>query len=190
MKKKIETETYRFIGDSTQNLATLIENRKAVGNYTQTSIIKALSDNKQYVVSGQKLKSSIDSTRQAYLISYGKDKENVDQIIKIIVDKENLEKGDPNVLAIDNLCNQSINVKIKNTAIKVICGAALALVTIGVVHGIVKADEKEFKANSETMTSYVDELNEERLQNGVNPIEMNNVEIQYENIEENYNRSR
>ena len=76
MGKTVERETYRFYGDSFSNVAKQIENGQVVSTTSQTRIIRALSENKQYIVSGKKMHSPIDSKRQAYVISYGKDKES------------------------------------------------------------------------------------------------------------------
>lgn len=166
MKKNIEIETYRFVGDSKENTAKLITKGEPVKDYSQTSIIKALNENKQYVVSGTKLKSSIDNPRQAYLIEYGTDKENVEQIIKIVIDKEVLLSGDPNALAIENLCKQSINVKIKNTAVKVLAVATVAITAVGLTGAFIAASNMDAKDNELKMSSYTQEVQQEQNLNG------------------------
>lgn len=166
MKKNIEVETYRFVGDSKENVAKYIVKGQPVKDYSQTKIIEALNANKQYVVSGTKLKSSIDNPRQAYLIQYGKDKENVDQIIKIVIDKDQLIAGDPNALAIENLCKQSIKVKIKNTAVKVLAVATVALAAAGLTGSFIAASNMDAKDNESKMSSYTQEVQQEQMLNG------------------------
>lgn len=170
MGKTVERETYRFFGDSSSNVAKQIENGEAVVTTSQTRIIQALNENKQYIVSGKKIYSPVGSKRQAYVISYGKDKEHVDEIITIVVDKDALEKGDPNALAIDGLCQSAIKVKMKNTAIKLVAGATIVLMMAGLAYGAVTAMEKEDEYNKQKMESYFEQIDEERAENGLAPL--------------------
>lgn len=188
MKKNIETETYRFVGDSKENLAVQIINGRRAGSYSQTSIIRGLTENKQYVVGGKKVKSPIDSPRQAYLIYYGKDKEHIEQIVKIVVDKQNLEKGDPNALAIDGMCLHSVNVKIKNWAVKALAATSVVVMMTGLAYGFIKAGQQEDRIQRDKMDSYFEWMNEERAENGLPPLGESDYEIDY--TDNNYQRGR
>lgn len=170
MGKRIEKETYEFVGDSKNNLVFQMQNGKMIGTYSQTSIIRGLNENKQYVVSGKKIKSPIDNPRQAYLIYYGKDKEHVDQIVKIVIDKKNLENGDPNALAIEGMCLSSVNVKIKQWAIRALAVTSAVVVMSGIGYGIVKGFEKESKAREEKLSGYYEQLNDQRIEKGLSPL--------------------
>lgn len=189
MKKKIEVETYRFVGDYRDDIAKRIEHGKAVGTYTQTSIIKVLNENKQYVVGGKKIKSPINSSRQAYLISYGRDGENPEQIIKIIVDKASLANGDPNALAIEGMCQHSVNVKIKSWAIKTLCVTSMVVMMTGLGYGMIKADEREYEEYQQRMQEYIQDMNEERAKQGLPPLGETDFEYYYSESQEN-ERSR
>jgi len=188
MRKGIETETYRFIGDSKENMAVQMHNGKRIGTYTQTSIIKGLNANKHYVVGGKKLKTPIDNPRQTYLIYYGEDKEHIEQIIKITVDKRCLEKGDPNALAIDGMCASSINIRMKNWAVKALAVTSVVVMMTGLAYGMVKADEKETKMREQQMDSYFEWINEERAENGLPPLGEDYSEIELEGL--GYQRGR
>lgn len=148
MKNKIEVETYRFIGDSISNRVKKIESingeRQITGNYTQTSLIKSLNECKKYMISGRKV-STGKADRAIFQVDLGTDKEHVSQIIQIVMDQANLDKADPNALAIENLCNYSIKVKhnrIRNTIVATLVGTA---VTYAAIVGFVEADKKESK---------------------------------------------
>ena len=179
MKKNIEVETYRFVGDSKENVAKYLSKGQPVKDYSQTKIIEALNANKQYVVKGTKLKSSIDNPRQAYLIEYGKDKENVEQIIKIVVDKEQLLAGDPNALAIENLCKQSINVKIKNNAITFLKIATASLAAVGLAGAFIAAANGEAKYQDDKMESYRQEMQQEQMLNSEVPIGDGSISLDF-----------
>lgn len=146
MKNKIEVETYRFIGDSASNKVKKLENingkREITGNYTQTSVIKALNDCKKYIVSGRKINTGLED-RVTYQVDLGKDAEHISQIVQIVMDKSNLDKADPNALAIENLCKYSIEVKHKNIRANIAIALAL-LGGVAIFAGSFKyADKKE-----------------------------------------------
>lgn len=172
MKNKVEVDTYRFVGDSKVNEAQNISNGQLCGSYTQTEIIKVLNDNRDFVCGGSHPETG-NSPRDIFLIYFGKDKKNPDQLIKIIMDSENITNGDPNALAIQGMCNHAIKVKYKNIRHKVIATTAGALATIGLmgtlVGGMIWADKKETEYQQEKNSSYQEWLEEERRQNGIHP---------------------
>ena len=146
MKNKIEVETYRFVGDSKVNkvkkMETINGERQVTGNYTQTSFIKSLNECKKYMLSGRKISTGKDD-RAIFQVDLSEDKENVSQIIQIVMDQANLDKADPNALAIENLCNYSIKVKhnrIRNAIAATLVGTAVGYVML---LGFVEADKKE-----------------------------------------------
>ena len=146
MKNKIDVQTFRFMGDSSENKAVRLENvgkkREITGRYTQTAVIRTLNECRDKILGGRRVKLKLDD-REIYEIDLGSNPEKIEQIIKIIIPSESLKNGDPNALAIQNLCKYSIEVKKSNVKANV----ALAIVTIGVVVativGFVDAEKKE-----------------------------------------------
>lgn len=191
MKRKMEeTERYRFIADS--GIAKRIYPDGHEEIYDQEKIIRTLNVNKQYMIGGQKVNGPIDSPRQAYLIHYGFDKENVTQIIKIVVDKSSLEKGDPNALAIDDICRDAIKVKnvriAKNVGYTLIAGAAgIAFATM-----IISAATKESEADKNKNKEFIDEANRHRYENGIEQLGASQGGLTFDDLtfeDNNFSRS-
>ena len=145
-KNKIDVETYRFIGDFVKNKATKLESvngiRKVTGNYTQMSVINGLKDVKKYIVGGRKVNTGLDD-RVTYQIDLGKDNEHISQIIQVVIDKDVVDKRDPNALAVESLCNHSIKVKHRNIRNDIACTFAMAGAFTAIIGGIMYADAKE-----------------------------------------------
>ncbi len=170
MKYSGEIETYRFIGDSTINKAKKLVNGKATATYTQTGIINTFNNNKHLVCGGSKLMVGKNDARIGYVVYFGKEKSNPEQIIKIILDKEALEKGDVNALAIDNLCQYSIKVNKRNNkklAISAVAGTLGGLVVVGsLLVGIMLADKKKSEHRKNDVEEYQEWLHEQQMENG------------------------
>lgn len=170
MKYEGQIETYRFIGDSTVNQAKKIVKGEPTETYAQTDIIDAFNNNKSLVCGGNKLITGKNDSRLGYIIYFGKEKSNPDQIIKIVLDKEVFEKGDVNALAIDNLCQYAIRVNKRNNkklAVAAIAGTLGGLVVAGsLVGAMIWADKKEGEIQNEKTEDYQEWLREERMENG------------------------
>lgn len=170
MKYEGQIETYRFIGDSSVNRAKKMVKGEPTQTYTQSQIIEVLNNNKHLVCGGSKLKAKKNDTRLGYAIYYGKDKTNPDQIIKIVLDKESLEKGDVNALAIDSICQHSIRInKINNKklALYAVAGTLGGLVIAGsLMMGMMLADKEESKQRKSDVEEYQQWLHEQRIENG------------------------
>ena len=136
-------ETYRFIGDSSVNKAKCIENGKTVGMYTQTDIIAALAEHREDIKGGFKLKTKEDDPRRAYVIYFGGTKDQPKQYVKIIFNKEILEMGDPNALAIENLCEYSVRVRKNNIKIGVLSAVGSIAIFGTLIGCMIWADQKE-----------------------------------------------
>lgn len=152
----IELEKYKFIGDSNDNQAIYIGSNGSQSYCSQTDIIAALTQNKQYIKGGSKIS---DNTKNvSYLITYGNDNNKPKELIKITFDKNNLLKGDPNALAIDSICNKAIVIKKKNIKKMILSGTAAALVGAGVagaiVVGFAYAAQKEHEIQNEETKQY------------------------------------
>ena len=147
MKYEGQIETYRFIGDSSVNEAKRIVKGEPITTYAQTEIIAAFNNNKSLVCGGSKIATDKNNPSVGYMIYFGKEKINPDQIIKIVIDKESIEKGDVNALAIDSLCQYAIRVNKKNNkklAMGAIAGTLGGLVLAGSLIGaMIWADQKE-----------------------------------------------
>ena len=165
MGKGINLETYRFVGDSSTNKVKFSENGKTVGTYTQTEVVEALSQNRKHINGGIKLNTGESSSKSAYLIYFGGSKNEPKQIIKIIFDKKNIELGDPNALAIENLCEYSI--KVKNNRIKnaILSGVASITIVGGLVGGMIWAGSKEQEYQKQETEQYQQWLQEENKEN-------------------------
>lgn len=170
MKYDGQIENYRFIGDSTTNKVRRMVKGEPTTLFSQTDIISVLNNNKNLVCGGSKLTTGKNDSRIGYIIYFGKEKFNPDQIIKIIIDKEVLEKGDVNALAIDSLCQYAIRVNKKNNkklAISAIAGTLAGLGLAGaIVGGIIYADKKESKIQDKKNQEYQEWLQEQRMENG------------------------
>lgn len=170
MKYEGQIEKYRFIGDSTTNKAKRIVKGEPTELFSQTDIIEAFNNNKSLVCGGSKLITGKNDSRVGYIIYFGKEKSNPDQIIKIILDKEVLEKGDVNALAIDSLCQYAIRVNKKNNkklAISAIAGTLAGIGLAGaIVGGLIYADKKEGKIRDKEISDYQSWLQEQRMENG------------------------
>ena len=170
MKYNGEIETFRFVGDSTTNKAKKMINGKTVATYTQTGIIDTFNKNKHLVCGGSKLISKKNDSRIGYMVYFGKDKTDLDQIIKIVLDKESLEKGDINALAIDSLCQHAIRInKINNKKIALVATASVlgGLVVAGsLIGGMIWADKEETKNRKSDIEEYQEWLHEQRMENG------------------------
>lgn len=174
MKKDIELEKFRFIGDSGVNrvICTRADGTKVT--CTQSDFITALVRSKRHIQGGRKLKLNTNSSRVSYLIDYGKEENEPQQMIKVTMDKENIAKGDINALAVDSICQHSITVRKNNLKKKVIDGVVTVLVTVSLtgalIGGFTYAAEKEAKYESEKMHDYITQMNEERRKNGLEPL--------------------
>ena len=174
MKKDIELEKFRFIGDSGVNwvICTRADGTKVT--CTQSDFITALVRSKRHIQGGRKLNLSTNSSRVSYLIDYGKEENEPQQMIKVTMDKENIAKGDINALAVDSICQHSITVRKNNLKKKVIDGVVTVLVTVSLtgalIGGFTYAAEKEAKYESEKMHDYITQMNEERRKNGLEPL--------------------
>lgn len=170
MKYESQIETYRFVGNSITNKAKKIVNGKTVAMYTQTGIIDTFNENKHLVCGGSKLFSKKNDSRVGYMVYFGKDKTNPDQIIKIVLEKESLDKGDVNALAIDSLCQHAIRInKINNKKIALVTTASVlgGLVIAGsLIGGMIWADQKEGEVQNKKVESHQDWLTEQRMENG------------------------
>ncbi len=174
MKKDIELEKFRFIGDSGVNrvICTRADGTKVT--CTQSDFITALVRSKRHIQGGRKLNLNTNSSRVSYLIDYGKEENEPQQMIKVTMDKENIAKGDINALAVDSICQHSITVRKNNLKKKVIDGVVTVLVTVSLtgalIGGFTYAAEKEAKYESEKMHDYITQMNEERRKNGLEPL--------------------
>ena len=170
MKYESQIETYRFVGNSITNKAKKIVNGKTVAMYTQTGIIDTFNENKHLVCGGSKLFSKKNDSRVGYMVYFGKDKTNPDQIIKIVLEKESLDKGDVNALAIDSLCQHAIRInKINNKKIALVTTASVlgGLVIAGsLIGGMILADKEESKNRKSDVEEYQQWLHEQRMENG------------------------
>lgn len=170
MKYEGQRETYEFIGDSRENKAKRKVSGEPTTLYSQTDIINAFSENRGSVCGGTKLYTKKDDSRLVYMVYFGKERFNPDQIIKIIIDKENLEKGDVNTLAIDSLCQYSIRVNqryIKKIITGVIAGSLTGVAMIGMlIAGLKYANEKEGKVQAEANKQYQEWLKQQQMQKG------------------------
>lgn len=170
MKYESQIETYRFIGDSSSNKAKKIVKGKPTETYTQTGIISAFNENKHLVCGGSKLITGKNDPRIGYVVYFGKSRSNPDQIIKIVIDKEMIEKGDVNALAIDSLCQYSLKVNKKNNkklATGAIAGTLGGLVVAGaLVGGMFWASKKEDDMKNKDSQNYQEWLHEQRIENG------------------------
>lgn len=197
MKYEGQRETYRFIGDSTTNQAKRMVKGEPIQTFTQTSIIEAFNDNKNFICGGSKLLTGKNDSRVGYMVYFGNDKTNPEQIINIVLDKDVLESGDVNALAIDSLCQYAIRVNNKNNkklALAAIAGTLGGLVVAGsLIGGLIWADSKEQNLQEEKANEYQGWLHQERMENGTykswleeqNLIDMDSVN---EVLEENVNR--
>ncbi len=189
MKKDIELEKYRFIGDSSVNKVVCIKADGSQIECTQTDFISALAQSKKYIKGGSKLKLN-NSGKISYLIDYGNDEKEPKQMIKVTIDEENLSKGDTNALAVDSICQHSITVRKNNIKKKVLAGVAMTLVTAGLAGVLVSsfayAAKKDAEYESKKTESYVSQLNEERRKNGLDDLTFgdntNASQIDYENL--------
>lgn len=76
MKRDIEVEKYRFIGDSSVNRVLCTNADGSKTQYTQTDFIAALAQNKKNIKGGRKLKFGANNGKVSYLIDYGNDKKD------------------------------------------------------------------------------------------------------------------
>lgn len=170
MKYEGQRETFKFIGDSAGNKAKRIVKGEPTETYTQTDIIAAFNDNKGLICGGSKLNTGKDSPSIAYMIYFGKEKSNPEQIIKIIINKSMIEKGDINTLAIDSLCQYSLRVNKKNNKkliLGTIAGTLGGLVLAGsMLGGLVWADKKESEIQNKKAEDHQEWLTEQRIGNG------------------------
>lgn len=175
MKRDIEVEKYRFIGDSSVNrvLCTNADGSKA--QYTQTDFIAALAQNKKNIKGGRKLKFGANNGKVSYLIDYGNDEKRPQQMIKVTIDEENIAKGDVNALAIDSICQHSIKIGKNNIKKKILSGVAMTLVTVSfagiLVGGFAYASKKEDEYQKQRMEEYITQMNEARRENGLDPLD-------------------
>ena len=178
MKKDIELEKFRFIGDSGVNRVICTRTDGTKVTCTQSDFIRALVRSKRYIQGGRKLNLNTNSSRVSYLIDYGKEENEPQQMIKVTMDKENIAKGDINALAVDSICQHSITVRKNNLKKKVIDGVVTVLVTVSLtgalIGGFTYAAEKEAKYESEKMHEYITQINEERRKNGLEPLPFGN----------------
>lgn len=170
MKYEGQIETYKFIGDSSVNRAKKNVKGQPTETYMQTDIIAAFNDNKNLICGGSKLITGKDDSRMGYVVFFGKEKTNPEQIIKIIIDKKTIEKGDVNALAIDSLCQYALRVNKKNNkklAMSAIAGTLGGLVVAGALVGsMIWADKKEDEIRNKNSEDYQEWLREERMENG------------------------
>lgn len=192
MAKNIEVETYRFVGDSSVNQVKFIQNGQHLGTYTQTQIIESLSKNSKHIQGGIKLKTKENDPRQGYIIYYGSDKNQPKQFIKIIFDKKNLEIGDPNALAIENLCKNSVSIKNNKILKFVVKGVSVALVTGAVIGALAVGLKKENKLQEHDAQQYQQFLHEQRMEEGTYSdwLEENGIEFNLDENEIESSRSR
>lgn len=187
MKKDIELEKFQFVGDSSVNRVICTKADGTKITCTQTAFITALAQSKKDIKGGRKLKLNTNSDKVSYLIDYGKDENEPQQMIKVTMDKESIAKGDVNALAVDSICQHSITIEKNNVKKKVLEGIAMTLVTAGLagalVGGFVYASKKETKYESSKNHDYITQMNEERLKNGVEPLTFDDdlSEFSYEN---------
>ena len=169
MKYEGQIETYRFLGDSFVNKAKRIVKGEPIETYTQTDIIAAFNDKKHLVCGGSKLHTGKNDPCVRYMIYFGKEKKNPAQIIKIVVDKESIEKGNINALAIDSLCQYAIRVNKRNNkklAMSAIAGTLGGLVLAGsLIGGMIWADQKEGEIQNKKVEDYQEWLKEQRIEN-------------------------
>lgn len=176
MKYEGDIETFKFVGDSSVNRAKKMVKGKPTETYTQTDIIDALNSKKHLVCGGSKLISKKNDPRIGYIIYYGKEKSNPEYIVRIIIDKEMVEKGDINALAIDSLCQHSIRVNHRNNA-RIAAAVGVAIVSAGIAVGAFIAtvswalDKEDAQKKSDT-DAYLKWLQEQRLENGEYPLGM------------------
>ena len=176
MKNKIEVETYKFVGDGQNNIAHQIEKGRVLGTYRQTDVIKALNENRQWVVNGKKINSSINSKNQAYLIYYGDEDHKKTSLIKILVDKKALKEGDSNALAVEGLCEGAINIHANRRKLAVISSVIVGSLIMGSVVGFVKLANDEAMRIAEENQQYVQMLDEAREEYGVSSVMTNDFE--------------
>lgn len=190
MKKDIEIEKYRFIGDSSVDKVICMRADGSTMDCTQTDFISALAKSKKHIKSGRKIKLNDNSGKVSYLIDYGNDENEPKQMIKVTMDEENIVKGDVNALAVDSICQHSITIGKNNIKKKVLSGVAMTLATVSLagalVGGFAYASEKDAEYEAKKTESYVSQLNEERRQKGLNDLTFgdntNASQIDYENL--------
>lgn len=168
MKYERQIETYRFIGDSSVNKAKKMVKGEPTKAYTQTDIIAAFNNNKHLVCGGNKLITGKNDPRVGYVIYFGTSKSEPEQIIKIVIDKEMVEKGDVNALAIDSLCQYSLRVNKKNNkklVLGAIAGTLGGLVVAGsLIGGMIWAGKQEGKVQAKETEDYQKWLTEQRME--------------------------
>lgn len=169
-KNNIEVETYVFVGDEYSDEAYRLENGKRKEKYTKSQIIKTLKSHSEHIMNGTKLKSPIDSETQSYLIEYGNDKDTPKEIIKIVTKKDAEFSTDPYISALDQICKNSINVRMKETAKKVLATVSAVLVTAGVVATTVWGINEGSKEITERDMDYISDINSERAEKGLPPL--------------------
>lgn len=171
-KNNIELEKYVFVGDSSINEVICTKDDGSKVRCTQTALITALTENKEHIKGGSKLKLGNDNGKVSYLIDYGTSENQPKEIIKITLDEENILKGDPNALAIDAICQRAIIVKQNNIKKLVISGTAAALAAVGlagaVVAGLAYASKGEEKHQQKETQQYQQWLDEKRNENNLN----------------------
>lgn len=186
MKKNVEIEKCRFMGDSNSNLAVYTTVYGESLKIRQTDFIADLSKMQKYIQGGSKINLGSDSSRISYLIDYGINKNEPKQIIKVTIDKENLAKGDVNTIAIDSLCRNAITIKKNNIKKKVMSGVAMTLVTVGLVGtmitGLSYAAKKETEYQTTKTQEYISDINAERIKNDVGTMDTG-FNIEYSNLD-------
>ena len=192
-KNNIEVETYIFVGDEYSDEAYRLVKGKRKEKYTKSGIINALKSNSEYIMNGTKLKSPIDSETQSYLIEYGNDKDQPKEIIKIVTKKGALIPTDPYIVALEEICQNSIKVRMKETAKKVLATASIILVTTGfvatVAWGITEGTKEDIKRDMD----YINGINSERAEKGLSPLGVDEHEDPLADVEfdyDGYQRSR
>lgn len=176
MGKGIITEKFQFIGDSNVNKVKVIEDGKTKGIYSQTEIITLLAQSKEYVHGGIKLKTKDNSPKQGYIIYYKGTEEEPKQFIRITFDKANLEKGDINALAIDNICKYSVKVTSNRIKAGILASVATVGIAAGFVGALVWADKKEQDIETKKNEEYQKYMQEERMKNTDNTEWLNRVD--------------
>ena len=178
MKKDIELEKFSFVGDSSVDRVICTKADGTKMTCTQSDFITALAQSKRDIKGGRKLKLNTNSGKISYLIDYGRDENEPQQMIKVTMDERNIAKGDINALAVDSICQHSITVRKNNLKKKVIDGIVTTLITVSLtgalIGGFTYAAEKEAKYESEKMHEYITQMNEERRKNGVEPLPFGN----------------
>lgn len=147
------------------------KNGQIVGNHYKNDVLGMI----QKEIENKNLKKAIlveHPNNYTYAFSL-KDEFKSKETIKVSIPKSVFDLNDPYIARLNLLKDIGVRIQKQNMTKAIAIGVAFTLMVGSIPYIFIKTHEKENKLNDENIHNYVDELNEQRLENDVPPLQYN-----------------